>query len=386
MKSYIIDVGTPVLINALSKFGHVFKVKPGKEFSIHEKENYTEVIFNYEDFLDQYNIINFFRSKNIDGIVSFNEDTRKTWYKIATKMNIFTNIKGSYILNQNKFDCRKKMNSILKNKVRCNTVNDFIELNELQYFPIIIKPIFGKGSIDVCKCESISELQYFLQDKDVSKFYIEEFIEGEEFSIEACHIKNKHIIYGVTKKTKYSGTLVESAHISNVTKLSDEQIEIMNNIYNTLEYSDTVSHTEIMISPKGIYYIESHPRLGGDLIPTLTLPKFKDEYYEKVMEISLGKTKQLELETQQQVRFSVFPFPDKIPCTFYFSDAEQLYIENNLGVYLTVPTAENGMVIKEKPQNSYGRPIGFAGEAVNLDDAKYKIMEIINYCNSNIFR
>ncbi len=386
MKNFIIDVGTPIFIDALSKFGHVFEVKSGKEFSVNERLNYTEVILNYEDSVHKDYIANFLKSKNINGILSFSEDNRKYWYELAQNMDIFTNIKLPYILNQNKLFCRKKINSILKNKVRWDTINDFIGLGELQYFPIIIKPYIGKGSIDVCKCESIGEVYHFLKDKDISRFYVEEFIEGEEFSIEACHIKNNHIIYGVTKKIKYPGTLVESVHISNVTTLNDEQIKIMNNIYNTLEYSDTVSHTEIMISPKGIYYIESHPRLGGDLIPTLTLPKFKDNFYEKVMEISLGKAKGLELKNQMKIRFSVFPFPSKVPCTFHFSNEAKLYLDNKPEIYLTIPFVEECIITKERPMNSYGRPIGFAGEVDNLDDVESKIIEITDYCNSYIFR
>ena len=169
MKNFIIDVGTPIFIDALSKFGHVFEVKSGKEFSVNERLNYTEVILNYEDSVHKDYIANFLKSKNINGILSFSEDNRKYWYELAQNMDIFTNIKLPYILNQNKLFCRKKINSILKNKVRWDTINDFIGLGELQYFPIIIKPYIGKGSIDVCKCESIGEVYHVLKDKDIEE-------------------------------------------------------------------------------------------------------------------------------------------------------------------------------------------------------------------------
>lgn len=48
MNNYIIDVWTPILREALSKFGYVFEVKLGKVFSVNERLNYTEIILNYE--------------------------------------------------------------------------------------------------------------------------------------------------------------------------------------------------------------------------------------------------------------------------------------------------------------------------------------------------
>lgn len=47
MNNYIIDVWTPILREALSKFGYVFEVKLGKVFSVNERLNYTEIILNY---------------------------------------------------------------------------------------------------------------------------------------------------------------------------------------------------------------------------------------------------------------------------------------------------------------------------------------------------
>jgi hypothetical protein len=60
MNNYIIDVGTPILREALSKFGYVFEVKLGKVFSVNERLNYTEIILNYEVSVNKNDIVNFF--------------------------------------------------------------------------------------------------------------------------------------------------------------------------------------------------------------------------------------------------------------------------------------------------------------------------------------
>ena len=60
MNNYIIDVWTPILSEALSKFGYVFEVKLGKVFSVNERLNYTEIILNYEVSVNKNDIVNFF--------------------------------------------------------------------------------------------------------------------------------------------------------------------------------------------------------------------------------------------------------------------------------------------------------------------------------------
>ena len=60
MNNSIIDVGTPILREALSKFGYVFEVKLGKVFSVNERLNYTEIILNYEVSVNKNDIVNFF--------------------------------------------------------------------------------------------------------------------------------------------------------------------------------------------------------------------------------------------------------------------------------------------------------------------------------------
>lgn len=119
MNNYIIDVGTKVLIDALSEFGTVYKVKPGKIFSFNNVGNYYEVIFRSEDFKNPQIIIDFFKQKkiNLTAILSFNEDTRSFWYDIAKVINVHTNIKHAYVENQNKIIARHKINLALPNTV-----------------------------------------------------------------------------------------------------------------------------------------------------------------------------------------------------------------------------------------------------------------------------
>ncbi|MBP2058703.1 hypothetical protein J2Z60_001892 [Lactobacillus colini] len=387
MKNFILDVNTPVMIDALKSLGYVYKVKPGKEFSEIKRDGYSEISFPRHDFEKMTNILNFFKSRELSAVVSFNEDTRKFWFEFAKKLGVNTNLKKVYVENQNKINARQKVNSITDNKVKWYTVDDFIQMGpEKQKFPVIVKPRIGKGSMKVHKCNNLDELMAFLSDEDYSKFFIENFINGEEFSIEAMHIAGKHIIYGVTSKIKYDGTVVEAGHISNKVQLTPTQHDELINIYNVLGYSNIVSHTEVMIKPDGsLFYIESHPRLGGDLIPTLTLPEFDVDFYQLVMKIATGHHPDVKLKPQMTSRFALFPEPKIYPAKFKYSQEDLDYLKTKFGCYLVIPSFPSNQEILNAPSSSYDRPLALACEVSSVSDINKTINSILSYCNEKLF-
>ncbi len=386
MKNFILDVNTPVMINALKSLGYVYKVKPGKKFTEVPKDGFSEITFPKEDFEDMTNILHYFKSKELTDVISFNENTRKFWYEFAKKTGTSTNLKKDYIFNQNKINARRKINSVTTNQVKWYTVEEFLRLApEKQNFPVIIKPRIGKGSVKVHKCDNLGALKTFLSYEDGSKFFIEEFINGQEFSIEGIHANGCHTIYGVTSKIKYDGTTVEAGHISNLVHLTSSQHAELMKIYDALEYSDIVSHTEVMIKPDGsLFYVESHPRLGGDLIPTLTLPEFSEDFYQLVMKITTGQAPEFALNTQNTTRFSLFPEPKKFPAKFTYSQENLVYLKQKFGCYLVLPSFPSGQLITGVPSSSYDRPIAVAGEISSTDKVSSAIDNILAYCEENL--
>lgn len=387
MKTFILDVNTPVMIDALKSLGYVYKVKPGKQFDEIKRDGFSEVFLKKDDFRTMTNIINYFKSKEITAVISFNENTRKFWYDFAKKLEVRTNLKAAYVFNQNKINARKKINSVATNQVKWYTVDQFLQLSsEDQHFPVILKPRIGKGSMNVHKCDNLKLLKSFLNDKDYSNFFVEEFIDGKEFSIEGIHVNGRHIIYGVTSKMKYEGTVVEAGHISNVVHLTDPQKNELMKIYDALEYSNIVSHTEIMIKSDGsLFYIESHPRLGGDLIPTLTLPEFSEDFYQLIMKVAIGKAPEFTLKAQKNTRFSLFPEPKKLPAKFIYSKNNINFLKKRYGCYLVLPNFSSGEVVTNIPSNSYDRPIALACEVSSVNDVSMTINNILAYCDKHLF-
>ena len=147
-------------------------------------------------------------------------------------------------------------------------------------FPVIVKPRDNSGSRGVKLCNNLQELEETIQEAlDNSKkdtVLVEEFIEGREFSIEALHYDGKsEVIQFTEKKTTPFPYNVELGHIqpANISEEQKNQIRrIISLIGSALNFEYCPSHTELKINDRGIFIIETSPRLGGDYITSLLTP------------------------------------------------------------------------------------------------------------------
>ena len=147
-------------------------------------------------------------------------------------------------------------------------------------FPIIIKPRDNSGSRGVKLCRNKQELENSISEAfEVSRLntvLAEEFIEGREFSIETLHYNGKNeVIQFTEKKVTDFPYNVELGHKqpANLSEHEREQIRsIISQIAACMHFENCPSHTELKISNKGIFVIETSPRLGGDYITSVLTP------------------------------------------------------------------------------------------------------------------
>jgi carbamoyl-phosphate synthase large subunit len=123
---------------------------------------------------------------------------------------------------------------------------------------------------------------------------VEEFIEGPEYSIEGLHYDGKsEVIQFTEKKTTEFPYNVELGHIqpANISEENKQKIrEIVARIGNALKFENCPSHTELKINERGIFVIETSPRLGGDYITsTLTPLSTGVNVEDELLRISLGE-------------------------------------------------------------------------------------------------
>ncbi len=147
-------------------------------------------------------------------------------------------------------------------------------------FPVVVKPRDNSGSRGVKLCRSKEELEASMSEAfEVSKLdtvLVEEFIEGQEYSIEGFHHDGKsEVIQFTEKKTTEFPYNVELGHIqpANISEENKQKIrEIVAKIGKALKFANCPSHTELKINDRGIFVIETSPRLGGDYITSTLTP------------------------------------------------------------------------------------------------------------------
>lgn len=148
------------------------------------------------------------------------------------------------------------------------------------YFPVIVKPRDNSGSRGVILCRTIEELsdaiKEALQYSKLETILVEEFIEGQEYSIEALHYDGKSDVIQFTEKTTTPFPYNVELEHKQPANLSEEQKEnikqLISKIADCMHFENCASHTELKINERGIFIIETSPRLGGDYITSTLVP------------------------------------------------------------------------------------------------------------------
>lgn len=166
------------------------------------------------------------------------------------------------------------------------------------FFPVIVKPRDNSGSRGVKLCRSREELQgcltEALENSKMETVLVEEFIDGPEYSIEGLHFDGKsEVIQFTEKKTTEFPYNVELAH-KQPANLTNDQMdairELVVMIGDALRFDNCPSHTELKINERGIFVIETSPRLGGDYITSTLVPLSTGINMEDdLIKIALGK-------------------------------------------------------------------------------------------------
>lgn len=173
------------------------------------------------------------------------------------------------------------------------------DLDTINSFPLIIKPVDSSASRGVKKVEDIVDLhsQYNIT-KEFSKsgeVLVEEFIEGKEYSVETFSQKGKHNIVAITEKRLVKGNdtcFVENTHILPASLNEKEEAlirSIVLDLLTKLRVDNCPCHVELKLNNKGAFIIEIACRLGGDFITSDLVPLATGiDMLGNLIEVSLG--------------------------------------------------------------------------------------------------
>ncbi len=213
----------------------------------------------------------------IDGITTIATDICvPTIAFVAEKMCLISNSYHSSLLSTNKGAMRRAFEKHHVHSPKSITVTDYDTPNWQTFqFPLIVKPTDRSGSRGVTKVHDHSDLKIAIEralDESLEKkVVVEEFIEGEEVSVESISWNGVHHILIITDKvTTGEPYFVELEHhqpsllseqIQN--KIKSETIKALN----SLEIEFGASHSEFKINKNGVVFaIEVGARMGGDFI------------------------------------------------------------------------------------------------------------------------
>ena len=258
------------------------------------------------------------------------------------------------------------------------------------YFPVICKPRDNSGSRGVKLCRDLKELQECiaeaLQYSKLETVLVEEFIEGREFSIESLHYDGKtEVIQFTEKKTTEFPYNVELGHKqpANLTEEQKNSIrEIIAKIGAALKFENCPSHTELKVSERGIYVIETSPRLGGDFITsTLTPLSTGINLEDQLLHIALGEkvdTTTGRVEKASGVCFFSYPEGEIVSISDKISEVSSWPMISNFELKLKVGDYVNPIT---SSLNRYGQ---FIVSGDSRADVEKMLEEYENRINSMI--
>ena len=162
-------------------------------------------------------------------------------------------------------------------------VNNIEELKALEHklsYPCIMKPTDNAGSHGVVLNHNFQELlsnyDFSLSNSRHGGVIIEEYLDGEEVSVEAMVVNGDiHILQITDKLTTGAPHFVEMGHTQpsrKPTKILSQIRSLSEKAIRALEIENGPCHVEIMVVDRGPVMIELGARMGGDNITTHLVP------------------------------------------------------------------------------------------------------------------
>lgn len=271
--------------------------------------------------IEKEEILNICKKINPQGICSIASDLAvPTVNYVANSLGLCANSNKSSLIATNKYRMRQ---TFIDNKLpspKFCLFNETMHYSDFKpsglEYPLIIKPTDRSGSRGVTQIDSFEELKPALgiaMDESFCKSAIvEEYVQGEEYSVEYITYEGKHYFLAMTKKfTTGYPHFVEIAHFQPAIMNEDKSSEVKKVVERALDALDITygaSHSEIKVTPDGkIKIIEIGARMGGGCIGS-DLVKISTGYdfVDLVIDIACGEKPKFNKVRESQIAFIRF--------------------------------------------------------------------------------
>lgn len=220
------------------------------------------------------------KAKPFDAVVCYSDLYQQMASEIARRLKVFCVIDQDLLeKTRNKFLMRQALDrhdlAHCRYRFACGK-EEIAQAVRAIGTPCILKPVAGEASMGVAKLNDEADLERALErvgDDDIRQgVMVEEFLTGQEFSVEAISDAGRHHIIAVTKKYKDMTSFVEIGHVvpAPIDTDAKEAIEAyVRQVLTALGFWNAPSHTEVILTDEGPRVVETHTRLGGDRIINL---------------------------------------------------------------------------------------------------------------------
>ncbi len=243
------------------------------------------------------------------------------------------------------------------------SIDELDEIKDIVPFPCIVKPVDESGSNKVKKCINLQQLNDHIREilsikknirnqSTAQTVLIEEYIQGQEYSIECISFKGSHQIVGITEKTVCRDPhFVEKGHIfpsPNYKSLEPFIQKGAINILDKIGWEYGPSHIEVKVKNNKLFLVEFNGRLAGGLIPELISLSTGNDLLLEQIKVSIGEEPYINQRPKQFAGIRFF-----VPETSGVVKIDDKYAQysNIHDLYLKVQDDSE----VEQVKNAYGR-------------------------------
>lgn len=236
-----------------------------------------------------------------DGVCSIASDLAAiTVNYVAEKLGLPCNKTEYTPIQTNKYQMRKAMSDARIDCPKFVLADERFNLSELNDFcyPVIVKPTDRSGSRNIMKLNSAEGIDKAVQEACETSFehkaIVEEYITGNEYSMETISYKGKHNFLAVTKKyTTGAPHFIETGHMqpSDLSEgIIEKAVDIIFKALNALHVENSAGHSEFKVDENGnIKIIEIGARMGGDCIGSdLVYLSTGNDFIKMVIDVACG--------------------------------------------------------------------------------------------------
>ncbi len=237
----------------------------------------------------------------VDGIVSIASDLAVVAVNyVAARLGLSGNSEECTLLATNKHHMRKAFAAAKDPSPASILVENIGDLEKYPalHFPVIVKPLDRSGSRGIQRLEGTEGLAEAIEEAKAQGFVkqalVEEYVEGQEYSIECISWKGEHRLLAITRKyTTEAPRFIETAHLEpgcEDPSTADRIRQVVFHALDTLKICYGASHSELKVAADGsIRIIEIGARMGGDFIGShLVEMSTGFDFVRAVIETALG--------------------------------------------------------------------------------------------------